>query len=105
MAIICIEGPSAVGKTTKSYAMAERHQAHVVDEIPPLFAIPPDLEGEALSNWFIEIEERGRSDKKEAKIREAPSAQTTSKALLLGAELRDPRVRIRNTDSRRTAAP
>ncbi len=54
MAIICIEGPSAVGKTTTSYAMAERHQAHVVDEIPPLFAIPPDLEGEALSNWFIE---------------------------------------------------
>lgn len=60
--------------------------------------------GEALSNWFIEIEERGRSDKEEAKIREAPSAQTTSKALLLGAELRDSRVRIRNTDSRRTAA-
>ena len=54
MSIICIEGPSAVGKTTTSYEIARLHNAHVVDEIPPLFAIPPDLEGEALSNWFIE---------------------------------------------------
>lgn len=49
MTIICIEGPSAVGKTTLARALAERIGAVAVPEVNQLFPRPPDEE----PNWFI----------------------------------------------------
>ena len=54
MAIIFIEGLSAVGKTTTSYEIARRCNAYVVDEVPPLFQVPDNLAGEELNAWLME---------------------------------------------------
>lgn len=50
MTIICIEGPSAVGKTTLARALAERIGAVAVPEVNQLFRRPPDEE----PTWYLE---------------------------------------------------
>ena len=50
MVLICLEGPSAVGKTTTSQALAEHYDAHIIPEVNKLFdrptPEPPD--------WYLE---------------------------------------------------
>lgn len=50
--IICLEGPSAVGKTTTCAALAEQVGAFVVPEVNALFARPV----EASPNWYLECQ-------------------------------------------------
>ncbi|HEY9650862.1 MAG TPA: AAA family ATPase, partial [Coleofasciculaceae cyanobacterium] len=40
MPLICLEGASAVGKTTTSKALAERYGAYIVPEVNQLFQPP-----------------------------------------------------------------
>ena len=48
--ITCLEGPSAVGKTTTCSALAEQMDAYNVPEVNALFVRPPD----APTNWYLE---------------------------------------------------
>lgn len=48
--IICLEGPSAVGKTTTCSALVEQNNAFVVPEVNALFARP----AEEAPNWYLE---------------------------------------------------
>lgn len=48
--IICLEGPSAVGKTTTCSALAEQMDAYIVPEVNALFERPTD----APPNWYLE---------------------------------------------------
>lgn len=48
--IICLEGPSAVGKTTTCSALAERMDAYTVPEVNALFARP----AQAPADWYLE---------------------------------------------------
>jgi hypothetical protein len=48
--ILCLEGPSAVGKTTATRALAASAGAAVVPETGELFAVPAD----ATPAWFLE---------------------------------------------------
>ena len=50
--IICLEGPSAVGKTTTCAALAEQSNAYVVPEVNALFVRP----AEASPNWYLECQ-------------------------------------------------
>lgn len=50
--IICLEGPSAVGKTTTCSALAEQLGASVVPEVNALFERP----AEASPNWYLECQ-------------------------------------------------
>jgi hypothetical protein len=50
MTILCLEGPSAVGKTTACRALAERHGAFVVPEVNALFQRP----AEEPPTWYLE---------------------------------------------------
>jgi hypothetical protein len=48
--IICLEGPSAVGKTTMCAALAEQSNAFVVPEVNALFERP----AQASADWYLE---------------------------------------------------
>ena len=48
--IICLEGPSAVGKTTTCAALAEQMSVCIVPEVNALFARP----AEASPTWYLE---------------------------------------------------
>jgi len=50
--IICLEGPSAVGKTTTCSALAEQMGASVIPEVNALFARP----AEESPNWYLECQ-------------------------------------------------
>ncbi len=55
MAIICLEGPSAVGKTTTSAALAEQGNTYVVSEIAELYGPPPaELGGWDRTQWLLD---------------------------------------------------
>jgi deoxyadenosine/deoxycytidine kinase len=40
MTLICLEGPSAVGKTTTSKALADHYAAYIIPEVNQLFERP-----------------------------------------------------------------
>lgn len=48
--IICLEGPSAVGKTTTCAAFAEHNNAYIVPEVNALFERPANTS----SDWYLE---------------------------------------------------
>ena len=48
--IICLEGPSAVGKTTTCSALVEHNNAYVVPEVNALFERP----AQAPADWYLE---------------------------------------------------
>jgi len=50
MTVICLEGPSAVGKSTGAVALAERLGGAVIPEANALFAPPSD----ASATWYFE---------------------------------------------------
>jgi hypothetical protein len=50
MTVICLEGPSAVGKSTSAVALAERLRGAVIPEANALFARPSD----ASATWYFE---------------------------------------------------
>jgi broad-specificity NMP kinase len=50
--IICLEGPSAVGKTTTCSAIAEQMGAYIVPEVNAIFERPAD----ASPNWYLECQ-------------------------------------------------
>ncbi len=50
--IICLEGPSAVGKTTTCLALAEQMDAYIIPEVNALFTRP----AEASPNWYLECQ-------------------------------------------------
>ncbi|WP_051287301.1 hypothetical protein [Paenibacillus taiwanensis] len=53
MSIICLEGTSAVGKSTTCKAFAHRYHTYIVPETRELFQVS-NLQGEALSKWLLE---------------------------------------------------
>ena len=50
MVLICLEGPSAVGKTTTCKALAERYNAYIVPEVNQLFERPAPEP----TYWYLE---------------------------------------------------
>ena len=48
--IVCLEGPSAVGKTTTCLTLAEQLGAYIVPEVNALFSRPVN----ASPNWYLE---------------------------------------------------
>jgi hypothetical protein len=55
MPILCLEGTSAVGKSTTCKAFASKHDAFVVEETQFLFG-QTSLQGLDLINWFLECQ-------------------------------------------------
>lgn len=53
MPIICLEGASAVGKTTTSKTLAEQYGAYIVEEVHFLFE-QPKLEPHEITQWLLE---------------------------------------------------
>lgn len=53
MPLLCLEGASAVGKTTTSKALAAMYGAYVVEEIHFLFKQPPQLEADEVTPWLL----------------------------------------------------
>lgn len=54
MPIICIEGTSAVGKSTTCRAFADKYDAYIVEETHFLFG-PTNLQGIDLVKWQLEV--------------------------------------------------
>src|ERR1700722_16930381 len=50
MVVICLEGPSAVGKTTAARGLGERLEATVIAEVNALFQRPADPS----PTWYFE---------------------------------------------------
>jgi len=55
MPIICLEGTSAVGKSTTCKAFSSKHDAFIVEETDFLFG-KTSLQGLDLVNWFLECQ-------------------------------------------------
>ncbi|WP_282940155.1 chloramphenicol acetyltransferase [Paenibacillus sp. RC67] len=56
MPIICLEGTSAVGKTTTCRMFAEKYDAYVVEETHFLFNRPTNMQGAQLVDWYLDCQ-------------------------------------------------